>query len=775
MITLRIRSPHKILFIILILIITTHIGSLGAQNVTPISNNVEFAEKSKQQFASLPDHCVRLAGTGNHYHVTIFGAEFNPDLISDVNRFELLSDAIVDGFLRTSPWRQLISEGQISVFRFDDYVGKDIDANSNEVWWNPTILAASEDCHTDTIIVIANNSGWAGGGGDYAVTGSGVPPGCNPDTCVGDSCPFNSTCNWDDSVPFTTLHEMGHSVGELRHTCFAANSVEDAEALDFLQRMEPLYFELHQNNELFGQQPDREEISNCSSVGGSQNLPCPNWQVPEILGWIEETDPIFGCYAGCEDDSSLNRPWESTQMIMCRDDETPWDPGFSPPGRERLHSEVLAQIEQNSNPTCYDIGQIPFYECQVLQDLTYMTDFHGNWFTSRFPCDEWEGIQCKDGQISSIILSGKEISGVIPLSIDSLYSLEVLDLRDNMLSGEIPAALSHLPQLRVLDLGNNVLTEVAWHQFIAFQSLEDLRIDGNTNLSGCIPQLYINQDLKTFWYDNTKITEPSNWEFQEWLQTIPDLKRTGVPCTPDLTCNDVFGIPLAECNSLAAFFAATNQLGPEIVDWFTIDDVCKYWTGITCAGGHIAELRLPGYGIEGYIPPEIEDLKQLAALDLSGNQLGSSIPQNIGQMSELRELELSENVLIGEIPAQIGQLSELTHLGLASNQLSGYLPANLANLSMLESLNVADNNLNGNIPSNISGLLNLKYLRINENPFKGCIPGELDSLFLEQFWFDETDLLEPREDHFQAWLASIKDLHRTGNKCPTALLPVISR
>jgi hypothetical protein len=98
----------------------------------------------------------------------------------------------------------------------------------------------------------------------------------------------------------------------------------------------------------------------------------------------------------------------------------------------------------------------------------------------------------------------------------------------------------------------------------------------------------------------------------------------------------------------------------------------------------------------------------------------------------------------GPIPPELGHLTNLTLLDLSHSPLSGSIPPEIGNLVNLEVLAIGEgvNELGGSLPLS---LVNLKKLRA--------------------FQFNNTDLCEPIEYTFQAWLNSIDELLRTNVLC----------
>jgi len=138
-------------------------------------------------------------------------------------------------------------------------------------------------------------------------------------------------------------------------------------------------------------------------------------------------------------------------------------------------------------------------------------------------------------------------------------------------------------------------------------------------------------------------------------------------------------------------------------------------------------------------------------------------------LTNLSVLYLDRNQLSGDIPVELENLTHLFELNLSNNQLSGSIPSTLGNLRSLEYLSLESNQLSGNLPSELGNPANsLCLLYVNSNPLSGPLPKSLVNLRLLEFWFDDTELCEPKEVVFQRWLGMIPPeyLRRTGIPCP---------
>ncbi len=99
-------------------------------------------------------------------------------------------------------------------------------------------------------------------------------------------------------------------------------------------------------------------------------------------------------------------------------------------------------------------------------------------------------------------------------------------------------------------------------------------------------------------------------------------------------CDRVTDISSAECAALDALFTATDGWNwANRAGWLDGTKACQ-WQGISCAGGHVTALRLPGNGLTGPLPAAVGTLSALQALDLSGNaELSGPLPAALTALS----------------------------------------------------------------------------------------------------------------------------------------------
>jgi hypothetical protein len=189
--------------------------------------------------------------------------------------------------------------------------------------------------------------------------------------------------------------------------------------------------------------------------------------------------------------------------------------------------------------------------------------------------------------------------------------------------------------------------------------------------------------------------------------------------------------PPRERSALLAFLTATpheRRLG-----WNASTPACG-WVGVTCdnANATVVEVRLPGVGLVGAIPPgTLGRLTNLRALSLRSNRVLGTIPDDVLQLPVLKALFLQHNLLSGPIPPGIQRFGGLERLVLSRNNLSGPIPFTLNSLTALRVLRLDGNRLSGSIPSiSIAGLGSFD---VSDNNLNGSIPKSLSRFPRESF------------------------------------------
>ena len=230
--------------------------------------------------------------------------------------------------------------------------------------------------------------------------------------------------------------------------------------------------------------------------------------------------------------------------------------------RRPLPSGVTSGSPDTAVVTIYDPGSVST-DREALEALYHATggpDWRNrtNWLSAA-PLGEWFGVVTdSDGRVTSLSLTGNELSGMIPPELGSLAYLQELYLWGNELNGAIPPELAALSNLKWLELGINELSGEIPPELGLLTNLRRLRLERN-ELIGAIPpelgeltnlqRLYLggNQligkipedlmqlsELITLDISDTDVCVPTGDHFQAWLATISDFGSSGIACDGSL-------------------------------------------------------------------------------------------------------------------------------------------------------------------------------------------------------------------------------------------------
>jgi len=123
------------------------------------------------------------------------------------------------------------------------------------------------------------------------------------------------------------------------------------------------------------------------------------------------------------------------------------------------------EVAQGTDPNDgTDFSGIPDIEREALIALYSSTN--GASWTNKDNWDEtagtectWYGVSCSGGHVSSLNLTGNNLTGTLPAELGNLSDLETLNLNSNQLMGSIPAELGNLGGLKRLNLSSNRLVD----------------------------------------------------------------------------------------------------------------------------------------------------------------------------------------------------------------------------------------------------------------------------------------------------------------------------
>ncbi|CAL2255013.1 unnamed protein product [Prunus armeniaca] len=351
--------------------------------------------------------------------------------------------------------------------------------------------------------------------------------------------------------------------------------------------------------------------------------------------------------------------------------------------------------------------------------------------------------------LTTLVLYGNQLNGIIPSWLGSLPSLEMLSLTSNQLSGNIiefqsrsllglylnhnkldgliPRSIFELENLRQLDLSSNNLSgTVEFEKFSKLQNLQFLNLSFNhlslsfNHLSNNTwPQLWLldlsscnisefpyflrsSQNLESLYLSHNRIQA----YIPKWLL---DLGKDSLAFL-DLSHNFLTGtVGQLRWKNLLYLHLRNNSLQGEL----PIPSPSTFF------------FSMANNQLTGEMPPTICSLSTLEILDLSNNNLSGKIHQCIGNFSQsLSVLDLRNNKFHGFIPRTFSKGNVLRNLDLNGNQLEGSLPPNLLTCRELEVLDLGNNKIQDTFPNWLESLPKLQVLILRSNKFYGeiCIP-----------------------------------------------------
>ncbi|CAN1255746.1 Probable LRR receptor-like serine/threonine-protein kinase At2g16250 [Linum perenne] len=287
------------------------------------------------------------------------------------------------------------------------------------------------------------------------------------------------------------------------------------------------------------------------------------------------------------------------------------------------------------------------------------------WPRKTVPCLGWVGVQCVNGSVVGINVSGfrrTRLGSMNPqFALDALANftrLTSFNASKFLLPGSIPESFGQMVSsstLQVLDLSSCSVTNAVPASLGDLSSLRELYL-GDNRLTGIIPS-----------------------SLDQLLQlSVLNLSR------------NLF----------------TGSIPP------TFDKLLN-----------LTSLDMSSNFLAGSIPP-IGELPRLGYLNFSNNSLSSSVPVEFGSLVGLVDLDLSRNSLSGVLPVELGGLSNLRSLLLGNNGIGGSLPSGLFdNLTQLQNVVLSNNDFTGSLPDELVSVPGLRLLDVSGNNFTGMLSG----------------------------------------------------
>ncbi|GAA0158602.1 transmembrane signal receptor [Lithospermum erythrorhizon] len=328
----------------------------------------------------------------------------------------------------------------------------------------------------------------------------------------------------------------------------------------------------------------------------------------------------------------------------------------------------------------------------------------GSNLTGSIPVDIGDCISLR-----TIDVSSNGLVGNIPGTIGKLENLEDLVLNSNQLTGKIPGETGNCTNLKNLILFDNELSGVLPVELGNLRFLEAIRAGGNKDIGGYIPEEIGNcQNLQVLGLADTKISGSIP-------KSLGKLKNLQVFSVYTSMLSGQIPSEIGNCSELVDLYLYQNQLSSSIPG--ELGNLQK-----------LEKMLLWQNYLVGHIPEEIGNCRSLVILDLSLNSLTGSIPQSLGKLGSLEELMLSNNNISGSIPSSLSNATGLLQFQVDQNQLSGSVPDELGNLTELQVFFAWQNKLEGSIPETLGGCRGLQALDLSHNYLTGSLPSSLFQL-----------------------------------------------
>jgi hypothetical protein len=123
----------------------------------------------------------------------------------------------------------------------------------------------------------------------------------------------------------------------------------------------------------------------------------------------------------------------------------------------------------------------------------------------------------------------------------------------------------------------------------------------------------------------------------------------------------------ADTRALITFRNVFDPRGTKF-NWTNTTSPCS-WTGVVCSYDRVTQIRLPGQGLRGAIPPaSLSLLSELRVVSLRNNMLTGPFPGELGNCNHVHALYLGYNDFDGPVPNLTGFWPRLTHLSLQYNR-----------------------------------------------------------------------------------------------------------
>ncbi|XP_019175346.1 PREDICTED: receptor-like kinase TMK4 [Ipomoea nil] len=395
--------------------------------------------------------------------------------------------------------------------------------------------------------------------------------------------------------------------------------------------------------------------------------------------------------------------------------------------------------------------------------LAALSPAPSGWSTSA-PFCTWTKVNCDKatGNVVSINLDSRSVSGTLPSDITRLSSLQTLSVQKNSLTGALPS-FANMSNLQELYLDNNQFSSVPQDFLLGLPKLQTFSISENGNLSPWQIPTYLTEstNLKSFYASNASIFGSIPDFFDSFLN-LQNLR---------LSYNNFTGsLPGSLANSEIQNLWLNNQkqgLTGTIDVLSSMAQLSQVWLHANAFSGPIPDLskctnlfdlQLRDNQFTGVVPDSLMTLPNLQNITLQNNKLQGPRPQFRDGVSAIlgpinnfcQDAPGPCNPQVTTLLAIAGglgypisladswdgndackqwtlvncdpQQNVIITVNFGRQHFSGTISPAFANLTALRNLYLNDNNLTGSIPEILTTLPKLQVLDVTNNNLSGPIP-----------------------------------------------------
>jgi len=227
--------------------------------------------------------------------------------------------------------------------------------------------------------------------------------------------------------------------------------------------------------------------------------------------------------------------------------------------------------------------------------------------------------------------------------------------------------------------------------------------------------------------------------------------------------------PVEDKKALVDFLQHISH--PRSLNWNQSTSLCKNWTGVFCNSDHsrVIELRLPGVGLHGPIPPNtLSRLSAIQVISLRSNDISGPFPSDFSKLLNLTALKLQYNKFSGPLPLDFSVWNNLEVIDLSNNGFNESIPSSISNLTHLISLNLANNSLSGEIPD--LNIPSLQQLSLANNSLTGSLPKSLQRFPSSAFSGNNLTLENALPPVFQVQPPNVQPIKKKTTKLSNAAI-----